>query len=270
MKLSIITINYNNCTGLQKTIDSIVAQTWRDFEWIIIDGGSTDGSKELIEKYQEYFAYWCSEPDKGIYNAMNKGIAKAKGEYLNFMNSGDTFYEYDTLQKVFCIARNADVLYGDAMQIHKDYLRLDHLKEPFELFTFWHANFCHQSLFVRSSLLKDKGFDESYRISADYKKWVEFVYDGCCFEFLNIIICYYDYSGLSSTQIELRDTEFERARNEVLPPLVKLSLDRMNDINEKYVNNILIKRYVKPLEEKGGIASFLMIFVLKIFRKLFV
>ena len=78
MKLSIITINYNNKAGLQKTIDSVVAQTWRDFEWIIIDGGSTDGSKELIEQYQQHFAYWCSEPDKGVYNAMNKGIDKAK------------------------------------------------------------------------------------------------------------------------------------------------------------------------------------------------
>ena len=80
MKLSIITINYNNKAGLQKTIDSVICQTWKDYEWIIIDGGSTDGSKELIEQYQQYFAYWCSEPDKGVYNAMNKGITKAKGE----------------------------------------------------------------------------------------------------------------------------------------------------------------------------------------------
>ena len=78
MKLSIITINYNNRDGLQKTIDSVVAQTWRDFEWIIIDGGSTDGSKELIEKYKDHFAFWCSEPDKGICNAMNKGIPRLR------------------------------------------------------------------------------------------------------------------------------------------------------------------------------------------------
>ena len=100
MKLSIITINYNNCDGLQKTIDSVIAQTWRDFEWIVIDGGSTDGSKELLEQYKEHFSYWCSEPDKGIYNAMNKGIAKANGDYLNFMNSGDAFYEK---MMIFCM-----------------------------------------------------------------------------------------------------------------------------------------------------------------------
>ena len=85
MKLSIITINYNNKEGLQRTIDSVIGQTWHDFEWIIIDGGSKDGSKELIEQYQQYFAYWCSEPDKGVYNAMNKGIKHAQGEYLLFL-----------------------------------------------------------------------------------------------------------------------------------------------------------------------------------------
>ena len=85
MKLSIITVNLNNREGLQKTIDSVVNQTFRDFEWIVIDGGSTDGSKELIEQYADHFAYWVSEPDKGIYNAMNKGIKVAKGEYLQFL-----------------------------------------------------------------------------------------------------------------------------------------------------------------------------------------
>ena len=98
-KLSIITINKNNCEGLQRTIDSVLSQTWHDFEWIVIDGDSTDGSKELIEKYQKHFTYWCSEPDKGIYNAMNKGITASKGEYLIFMNSGDCFYNEMVLEE---------------------------------------------------------------------------------------------------------------------------------------------------------------------------
>ena len=115
MKLSIITVNYNNKAGLQKTIDSVVCQTWRDFEWIVIDGGSTDGSKELIEQYQQHFAYWCSEPDKGVYNAMNKGISKAKGEYLNFMNSGDCFYNEYSLSYFHAVYNpSIDVFYADA------------------------------------------------------------------------------------------------------------------------------------------------------------
>ena len=115
MKLSIITINYNNKAGLQKTIDSVICQTWKDYEWIIIDGGSTDGSKELIEQYQQYFAYWCSEPDKGVYNAMNKGITKAKGEYLNFMNSGDCFVCDSTLMDVFFKEISADIVAGPVL-----------------------------------------------------------------------------------------------------------------------------------------------------------
>ena len=100
MKLSIITINYNNRDGLQKTIDSVVSQTYKNFEWIIIDGGSTDGSKELIEQYQDHCAYWCSEPDKGIYNAMNKGIEKAIGDYSLFLNSGDRLHDDTVIDKI--------------------------------------------------------------------------------------------------------------------------------------------------------------------------
>ena len=112
MKLSIITVNYNNRDGLQKTIDSVICQTFKDYEWIIIDGGSTDGSRELIEQYQDHFAYWCSEPDKGVYNAMNKGIAKAKGEYVNFMNSGDCFADANVLERLFADGYDEDIIAG--------------------------------------------------------------------------------------------------------------------------------------------------------------
>lgn len=110
MKLSIITVKLNNRDGLKRTIDSVVSQTFTDYEWIVIDGGSTDGSRELIEQYQDHFAYWCSEPDKGIYNAMNKGIAHAKGEWLQFLNSGDVLYSNNTLASVFSSKYDADVL----------------------------------------------------------------------------------------------------------------------------------------------------------------
>ena len=92
MKFSIISINYNHSDGLRKTIQSVVNQTFTDFEYIIIDGGSEDGSVEVIKDYSDKITYWISERDKGIYNGMNKGIAQAKGTYINFMNSGDVFY----------------------------------------------------------------------------------------------------------------------------------------------------------------------------------
>ena len=100
MKYSIITVNYNNKEGLRKTIESVVRQTYRDFEFIVIDGGSTDGSTDILKEYDEQINYWVSEKDSGIYNAMNKGIKKSIGDYLIFMNSGDCFYQNDVLETV--------------------------------------------------------------------------------------------------------------------------------------------------------------------------
>ena len=97
MKYSIITVNFNNKEGLLKTIESVIHQTFRDFEFIIIDGGSTDGSVDVLKEYSSQINYWVSEPDGGIYQGMNKGLRQAKGDYVNFMNSGDCFYSASVL-----------------------------------------------------------------------------------------------------------------------------------------------------------------------------
>ena len=115
MKVSIITINYNNQSGLQRTIDSVTSQSFSDIEWIVIDGDSKDGSRELIEKYKKHFAYWVSEHDGGIYQAMNKGVEHASGDWLLFLNSGDWLFDNDVLSKVFDTQHDADILYGDVM-----------------------------------------------------------------------------------------------------------------------------------------------------------
>ena len=100
MKFSIITINYNNKDGLEMTINSVLGQSFQGFEYIIIDGGSTDGSIDIIKKYESRIDYWVSEPDNGVYNAMNKGIRKATGDYINFMNSGDAYHSSSALGTV--------------------------------------------------------------------------------------------------------------------------------------------------------------------------
>lgn len=101
MKLSIITVNYNDAKGLQRTIESVLCQTFHDYEFIVIDGGSTDGSVEVIKRYEKYIDYWVSEQDGGIYPGMNKGLRQAKGEYVNFMNGGDCYHSSDVLEKIF-------------------------------------------------------------------------------------------------------------------------------------------------------------------------
>ena len=210
MKLSIITVNLNNKEGLQKTIDSVVSQTFKDFEWIVIDGGSTDGSKELIEQYSDHFAYWVSEPDSGVYNAMNKGVAKAIGEYLSFMNSGDVYANEQVLQKVFDVSPSQDILFGDWVLHYPD--QQFYVKEPetLSLHRLLYWSICHQAMFIKAVLLKQKGYDESYRVIADWKRWLEAVAGGCSVLYLPELICIFDCSGMSFNNGQLLEEEKKR------------------------------------------------------------
>jgi glycosyltransferase involved in cell wall biosynthesis len=245
MKLSIITINYNNKAGLQKTIDSVVAQTWRDFEWIIIDGGSTDGSKELIEQYQQHFAFWCSEPDKGVYNAMNKGIDKAKGEYMNFMNSGDIFYSKDTLEEVFARnTLNADMVYGDWVRIEKENIVLMKAPNKVSLEFFYTDNICHQAMFLESSTMKKRSYDETFQIYADWARWMEMALDGLVFQYVPVTICCFDATeGLSNKITSNLDMEKERMRTMISNPIREIlnhNIEYKNEL-DKYRNNQLVQ-----------------------------
>lgn len=201
MKLSIITINYNNLEGLKRTYESVVSQTCQDFEWIIIDGGSTDGSKEFIEEHQNKFSYWCSEPDKGIYNAMNKGIAKATGEYLQFLNSGDNLVDDKVIEDFLALDWKEDVILGDAIidgdekeiKIHPDEENLD--------FDFLRCGgICHQASFTKKTLFDlYGGYDEQLKIVSDWKFFLEvLIKHNCSYRHWNRIIINYDVEGISS------------------------------------------------------------------------
>lgn len=222
MKLSIITINYNNCDGLKKTIDSVLSQTFTDYEYIIIDGGSTDGSREVIESVKDRLAYWCSEPDKGVYNAMNKGIAKAKGEYLQFLNSGDYLYNAHVLQKVFGKERNADILYG-YMIVEGSSLASSNAMMKSKLFwddfignTLPHqASFCKRSLFVKFG-----GFDETYKIASDTKFFIKtVVWEKSSYEFIPEKIAMFQPGGISSSDDRFYERDV-KLRNEMFPKMV--------------------------------------------------
>lgn len=220
MRLSIITINLNNLDGLKKTIDSIMSQTWRDFEWIIVDGGSTDGSKELIEELasnpQSNISWWCSEKDQGIYNAMNKGIAKSKGDYLNFMNSGDEFHQKDTLSHIFCERKNEDILYGlSEYQFEKGIVVME-LPKEITLFFLYENTIFHQSSFIKRSLLK-KGYDESLKIVSDWKQWVIWFLEGKTFRYIDIVVSNYDVHGVSCQNIGDSNRERQIVIEEVIP-----------------------------------------------------
>ncbi|SEA92529.1 Glycosyltransferase involved in cell wall bisynthesis [Prevotella sp. tc2-28] len=216
MKLSIITINYNNKDGLQKTIDSVICQTWKDYEWIVIDGGSTDGSKELIEQYQQHFAYWCSEPDKGVYNAMNKGIAKAKGEYIQFLNSGDCFHQVNTLEMVSVyLGQNADVFYGDLNYLSVNDNYIIHYPKKLTMHYFLSHSIGHPASYIKAELLKSAGYREDFKIVSDWFRFVEWFREGRVFRHMNVVVADYDTTGISSVNLDLISKENEIVYNEL-------------------------------------------------------
>jgi glycosyltransferase involved in cell wall biosynthesis len=197
MKLSIITINYNNKEGLRKTIDSVITQTFEDYEWIIIDGGSIDGSKELIEQYQQHFAYWCSELDKGVYNAMNKGIEHARGEYLLFLNSGDALYDMNVLQKVYDIHSNADIISGQVIRMDNNKLLRQYRSSL--LLQLYLDTLNHQGTFIRKSLFNDNLYDENLKIVSDWKFWLDsIIRKNASVDVIDVVVARQDMSGISS------------------------------------------------------------------------
>lgn len=269
MKFSIITINYNNLEGLKKTADSIIGQTCRNFEWIIIDGGSTDGSREYIINLNDNFnqngwnpiSYWCSKPDKGIYNAMNKGISHANGDYLNFMNSGDAFFENKTLESVWAFVnkREADVYYGDCqLESLGKCKEIRKYHSPLDIYDLYYDKLCHQTLFIRSGILKEKGYDENYRLAADHARNVEMMFEGRKFEYTSLLVAIYDNTGISSIANSGTGKEFDRINKNYFPDYVNNALGRLY----LYENGHHYKR-LRTIIEKRGFSSFFLRLMLR-------
>lgn len=234
MKLSIITINYNNVDGLKKTIESVIPQSFSDFEWIIIDGGSNDGSKQLIEQYASHFSYWVSEPDKGIFNAINKGIAHANGDYIQFLHSGDCLFEPTTLEKFFSTDHEGDILYGDAVCLYPDGSSLyKHYPDTVSLNYFMHDVINHQASFFRKEVFESHPYNEKYHIAADWAYCLEAVCRGLHFNHIHQFIVYYDNSGISSKwtprQIEERADILENYVPKQLKPDMEI-IDELRSI----------------------------------------
>lgn len=238
MHISIITINYNNRNGLQQTIDSVINQTFEDYEWIVIDGGSTDGSKELIEKYSNHFAYWVSEPDKGIYNAMNKGIKIAKGEYLLFLNSGDYLYKETSLEQVVQAKLDADVVYGYILvdrdgtkKIYKNPGEITLATFIYETINHSGCAFIHRKLFERFGL-----YDESLRIVSDWKFFLLSIGLGdASVKFVDVLVSVFNADGIGSTNKELCNIERDEVLKSCVPLRVLRDYRMMEDERKRFL-----------------------------------
>ena len=220
MKLSIVTVNKDNAAGLEKTLASIVEQTATDFEFIVVDGASTDGSVQTIEKYSQHPAMrWLSEPDSGIYNAMNKGIRMSSGEYLLFLNSGDMFADDQVVAKVLSELTGEDFIFGNIY--HSDKLGVKAFKEKYTkgrdmAFMLTTSSLPHQSTFIHRSVFDRYGFyREDLRIVSDWEKLMDvLVFRHGSFRYIPIVISIYDTGGISSSNKKLYNNEMRKVFND--------------------------------------------------------
>lgn len=203
-KLSIITINLNNKLGLEQTIKSVISQTFSDFEFIVIDGVSNDGSIDIIESYKDNITYYLIESDKGIYEAMNKGIKAAKGEYFHFLNSGDIYASETVLENVFKEDIHDSFICGNYFFESKtDLVRFDIYKGrdwTFSLYDIFSDGLCHQAFFIKRDMFDKYGYyDENLRIASDFKLF--FIAIGIHNEsvrYVDVDVVIYDTNGFSS------------------------------------------------------------------------
>lgn len=210
MKLSIITINYNNAAGLKKTLDSVAVQTCADFEHIIVDGASTDGSVEIIRAYSQssiancHKIIWLSEPDNGIYNAMNKGLRLAQGEYTLMLNSGDYLVDENVIDKVLPFLDNTDIIQGNVIEEypHQTIRNCGYGISSISFFDVLDAHFLHQASFIRLETMKRYGYyDESYKKAADSYFYITALALGnASFKYINVDVANFDVNGISSMQ----------------------------------------------------------------------
>lgn len=221
IKLSIITVNLNNAIGLRKTIESVVNQTYIDYEYIIIDGGSTDGSVEEIKEYTAKLSYWVSERDKGIYNAMNKGILKAKGEYCLFLNSGDWLLSEDVLNNVFSKNITEDLVCCKLVNHNINGL-IQLPKETLTFYDFYTGSLSHPSTFIKTIFLKEIGmYDETLKIAADWKFFIEaVVIKKCSYISLDIETTVFAPGGLSTIHNKINLSEREAVLNDLFYPFI--------------------------------------------------
>jgi glycosyltransferase involved in cell wall biosynthesis len=231
-KISIITINYNNAVGLQKTIDSVINQSFQDFEFILIDGNSTDNSLNII-KQTSRVNEWVSEKDNGIYDAQNKGILKANGDYFLFLNSGDILVNNQVLQKasVF-LAGNKSFYYGNLI-LEKNALKQEHIAPKIIDMDFMlNSTFWHPSVFIKSDLFKQYGnYNNKFKICGDYEFFIRCLLKPVVTaEYINELITVFDGNGISNdtSMIELQKQERESAWKLNVSELVYNSLKTHN------------------------------------------
>lgn len=223
MRVSIITINYNNFNGLKRTIESVRTQSvFSEIEYVVVDGFSTDASRDILKEYADDISITISEPDNGIYDAMNKGVRAASGDFLLFLNSGDILCSDDVLAKVLpYLTGDLDILSGYTMrrmQNGKLVRELSGSPDYITLSSIIHAPLSHAGAFIRRQLLINRQYDETYRIASDWKFFLETsIFDNVRYRHINLDIAIFDNDGISSSpdNRDIHESERKRVLNEL-------------------------------------------------------
>lgn len=240
-KLSIITVCYNNKNGLIKTINSVRNQTFNDYEFIIIDGGSTDGSKEVIEQNKELFSFWCSEPDGGIYQGMNKGIDHATGEYCLFLNSGDYLAHSQVLEKIFEKPLVENIVYGNVIRVKGKKKQVLKYSRQLTFADFYRGSSVihHQASFIRRELfLKYGKYAENTYMNADWRFfYTSIVLNNVSPKYINKVVSICDASGRSHSYNQtdprvIQDINAKRNMiKQVIPAIVEKDYDKIMKVS---------------------------------------
>ncbi len=211
--ITVITVVKNDARALEKTLASITEQTYDNIEFIVIDGASTDATPDLIRSQEDRIDYWISEPDNGIYDAMNKGIDLARGDWIDFMNAGDHFYEKNTVETVFSKDyQDADFIYGHTYFLGGDF---DGVVKAWSFDILWKTMvFTHQSLFTKAAVLKHRKFDTRFKICADYDIIFSSYMTGLKFFNSDVVIAAFDpgVSEISRARMAIEKWQVVRRR----------------------------------------------------------
>lgn len=244
MKLSIVTINRNNAAGLEKTQQSVASQSFKEFEYIVVDGASTDDSVEIIKRYESHIAHlkWTSEPDSGIYNAMNKGIRMASGDYIQILNSGDCLAADDVTERMLEAldkAGNPSILYGNMIKCFPDgrrYIDNGYGGQKVTFLLFYLGTLNHDPTYIRRSLFEKYGYyDENLKIVSDWKWFMHAIIEGGEKpKYVDINVTLFDMTGVSESNATLVKEEREAVLRQTYPAALLADYERYADPIERY------------------------------------
>ncbi len=228
MKISIITVNYNDAIGLDCTIRSVINQNSEDYEYIIIDGGSCDGSVDVIKKYVNKIDYWISESDHGIYHAMNKGVFHAHGEYCLFLNSGDSFCHEGVLNNIQMQNSSEDIIVGKLIAKNSQTELFMPPTKDISMYYLYSGTLPHQAAFIKTELLRRIPYDENLKIVSDWKFFLEsIVFNNCSIRYIDEKVAFFDTTGVSTSNPKKMWTEKRKVLSEMFPPRVVIDYDHM-------------------------------------------